>query len=209
MADKELYLKDFIMARPVGTTRAKKPIFKKEFLRLVNATNRSLHLQHTTKNKFIIAFTLLYITGCRVSEIILFELKDIELMIKNNEFSLKNNTKTNKPRLISFDGNRVQIGLLKKILPPDDGYLFKKNNSKEPIGVSSLKHQMNSFIHKVLGELYSTHSFRAGYITTAHKVGLSIRHIQEDIGHKNIATTSRYISVTQEEISQGKNSIDW
>jgi len=197
------------MARPAGTTRAKKPILKKEFDRLITATNRNLSLQHSSKIKFKRAFTLLYITGCRVSEIVQLHSKDIEMMIKNNEFSLRNNTKTKSSRLITFDENRVQIEFLRNILPADNEYLFIKNNSIKPQTVSSLKYQMNKFIHKTLGELYSTHSFRAGYITTAHQVGLSIRHIQEDIGHSNSATTARYITVTHDEISRGKNRIGW
>jgi len=197
------------MARPAGTTRVKKPILKKEFEKLLVATNRSLSLQFSTKEKLIRAFNILYVTGCRVSEITQFHTKDIETMILNNEFSLANNTKTKKARLISFDENRVQVEFLKKILPTDSGYLFTKNNSTIPMTTSALKYLMNAFIHKILGELYSTHSFRAGYITTAHKVGLSIRHIQEDIGHTKAATTARYITVTHDEISHGKNRIDW
>jgi len=197
------------MARPKGTTRAKKPIHKKEFERLVNAASRSLHLQYTTKIKFITAFNLLYITGCRVSEIIEFSKNDLLEMIENNEYSLFNNTKTKKARLISFDSDRVQVEMLHNILPKSDGYLFRKNNSTRPMSVSSLKLQMNKFIHEILGELYSTHSFRTGYITTAHRVGLSMRQIQADIGHSNVSTTSRYISISQEEISHGKTQIVW
>ncbi|MGB3988539.1 MAG: hypothetical protein WBK67_02480 [Minisyncoccales bacterium] len=68
---------------------------------------------------------------------------------------------------------------------------------------------MNKFIHSVLGELYSTHSFRAGYITAAHQLGLSLEHIRQDIGHASIATTARYATVTNEEIASAKNLRVW
>lgn len=197
------------MARPKGTTRAKKPILKKEFERLIGATNRSLTIRSSTKIKLTSAFTLLYLTGCRVSEIIELKTEDVELMIQNNEYSLANNTKTKTSRLISFDSEHRQVEFLKKILPLDGGYLFARNNSNQPMSVSSLKLLMNNFIHRVLGDLYSTHSFRSGYITTAHQTGLSLEHIRQDIGHANIATTARYATVTNEEISQGKNRRDW
>lgn len=197
------------MARPKGTTRAKKPILKKEFERLLNATHKSLSIRNSTKIKLTSAFTILYLTGCRVSEIIELNTKDVELMIQNNEYSLTNNTKTKTSRLISFDSNHQQIEFLKKILPLDGGYLFARNNSKEPMTTSALKLLMNQFIHRVLGELYSTHSFRSGYITTAHQLGLSLEHIRQDIGHANISTTARYATVTNEEISQGKNLREW
>ena len=197
------------VGRAKGCTRAKKPILKKEYDRLMGATHKSLSIRAATREKLQRAFTLLYLTGCRVSEIINLHKKDLEQMILNNEFSLKNNTKTKKARLISFDSNHQQTQYLKKILPADDIYLFAKNNSKMPMSVASLKLMMNRFIHSALGELYSTHSFRTGYITTAHQLGLSLEHIREDIGHSSIATTARYATVTSQEIAESKNSRVW
>lgn len=197
------------MPRPKGTTRAKKPILKKEFDRIINATARDLDLQSATKMKLIRAFTLLYLTGCRISEIAPLKSTDIEQMIRENEYSLTNATKTKSARLISFSENFTQIEFLKKILPKQNGYLFPRNNSAEPMTTESLKRMMNIFIHRVLGNLYSTHSFRAGYITAAHQLGLSLEHIREDIGHASIATTARYATVTHTEIAQAKNQRVW
>lgn len=197
------------MPRPTGTTRAKKPILKKEYERLINATHKSLSIRASSRVKLTNAFTLLYLTGCRVSEIINLAKDDIEMMIQTNEHSLLNNTKTKQARLISFDADGVQVKMLKEMQYLDDGYLFAKNNSTDPMSVSALKLMMNNFIHSVLGHLYSTHSFRAGYITTAHQIGLSLEHIRQDIGHKSISTTARYATVTNEEISRGKNLRKW
>jgi len=197
------------MARPTGTTRAKKPMFKKEYERLINATYKSLSIRASTRVKLRAAFTLLYHTGCRISEIAKLHSDDIKSMIAHNEYSTTNLTKTGRTRLISFDTNGCQIELLKKILPSEDSYLFAKNNSQNPMTTSALTRHMNTFIHKVLGELYSTHSFRGGYITIAHKQGHSLEHIREDIGHKNISTTALYATVTSSEIAEGKNERDW
>jgi len=99
--------------------------------------------------------------------------------------------------------------MLKDLLDFDEKYLFTKNNSDKPMRAESLKLLMNTFIHSVLGELYSTHSFRQGYITTQHELGLSLEFIREDVGHSNISTTARYATVSSKEISRGKNNIDW
>jgi len=197
------------IGRQVGTTRPKKPILKKEYERLINATRKSLTIQASTKVKLANAFTLLYLTGCRVSEIADVTKEDIEMMIQTNEHSLSNNTKTKKARLISFDSDRVQVQMLQELKFLENGYLFAKNSTSKPMTVSALKLLANTFIHKVLGELYSTHSFRAGYITTAHQLGLSLEHIRQDIGHKSISTTARYATVTNEEISRGKTLRKW
>lgn len=195
--------------RPTGTTRAKKPIMKKEFDRLIKAVKMNTEIKSPTKLKLTRAFTLLYLTGCRAGEIVNFTREDLEQMISDNEYSLTNDTKTKTPRLISFDEQQVQITMLKQLLPMSGTYLFAKNGSDRPMTSSALKLLMNSFIHNILGELYSSHSFRAGYITAAHQQGLSLEHIRTDIGHTSIATTARYTTVTHEEISRGKNHRDW
>jgi len=195
--------------RPTGTTRAKKPIMKKEFDRLIKAVKMNTEIKSPTKLKLTRAFTLLYLTGCRAGEIVNFTREDLEQMISDNEYSLTNDTKTKTPRLISFDEKQVQITMLKQLLPMSSTYLFAKNGADRPMTSSALKLLMNSFIHTILGELYSSHSFRAGYITAAHQQGLSLEHIRTDIGHTSIATTARYTTVTHEEISRGKNNRAW
>jgi len=195
--------------RPKGSTRAKKPIQKREYERLMIATRNSKNIKDSTRVKLQRAFTLLYLTGCRVSEIANFTKDEMEMFVRDNEFSLKNDTKSKKPRLISLDDERVQSMMLRKILPRKDKYLFAKNNSTEPMRADSLKLLMNTFIHKILGELYSTHSFRQGYVTTQHKLGFSLEFIRKDIGHVNISTTARYATVTPREIASAKSAIDW
>lgn len=195
--------------RPVGTTRAKKPILKKEFDRLIRAIHHNTDIKSPTKLKLTRAFTLLYLTGCRAGEIVNMTRSDLEQMIHENEYSLTNATKTKTPRLISFDESKAQIEFLKKLLPEKGEYLFARNNSDTPMTASALKLLMNTFIHTILGALYSSHSFRAGYITAFHQQGLSLEHIRQDIGHANIATTARYATVTNEEISRGKNHRAW
>ena len=197
------------IGRHIGTTRAKKPLLKKEFDRLIHAVKYNKTCRSTTKPKLMRAFTLLYLTGCRISEIINFATTDLLETIKYNEYSLTNATKTKSSRLISFDTNRIQIEMLKEILPSSEIYLFHTNNAHEPMCVSSLTTMMNTFIHSVLGTLYSTHSFRAGYITAAHQLGLSLEHIRQDIGHASIATTARYATVTHTEIAEAKNKRIW
>jgi len=195
--------------RPKGTTRAKKPIQKKEFERLIQASKRSLRIKSTTKVKLQRAFTLLYLSGCRISEIVNFTTSDLKQFVVHNEFSLTNDTKTKRSRLITLDEHKIQAKMLQDILPQQEGYLFVRNNSSKPMRADSLMLLLNRFIHSVLGDLYSTHSFRQGYITTQHQVGMSLEFIREDVGHANIATTARYATVTPKDISQGKNSIAW
>lgn len=196
--------------RPKGTTRAKKPIMRREYRLLLLALSRNTDIKRPTKYKLRAAFTLLYLTGCRISEIARLRRSDIEQMIAHNEYSLTNDTKTAQARLISFDESRAQAQMLADILSESGPeYLFTRNGSDHPMTTEALKNLANGFIHAVLGELYSSHSFRAGYITAFHAQGFSLEHIRTDIGHRSIATTARYATVTPSEISLGKNQREW
>jgi len=195
--------------RPKGTTRAKKPILKDEYNRLINAVHKTHVLKSATKPKFIKAFTLMYLTGCRVSEIIRFKTSDLVEMCERNEYSLRNNTKTSTPRLISFDSEGKQKEMIGELIPPVERYLFYSNARSNPMSISSFTIQLNNFIKRVLGEYYSTHSFRQGYITRGHQEGFSLEHLREDIGHKNLATTAIYTVVSSKEIADKKSQIDW
>ncbi len=195
--------------RPKGSTRAKKPILGYEFYKLLAILAHDKQIKKATKQKLKMAYTLLYITGCRISEISSLTKQDLLYMCEHNEYSLTNKTKTKKPRLISFSSNKSQIKLLKSILPKKDGYLFCKNKSDKPMSKESLKRLCNSFLHKSLGTLYSTHSFRHGYITRLHQNGKSLKFMCQDIGHTSQATTALYIEVSNQEIADGKNDIEW
>lgn len=195
--------------RPKGSTRAKKPILHHDFRRLLTLLQKNKTIKQGTKHKLKCAFTLLYVTGCRISEIVLMQKSDIESMIAHNEYSLTNNTKTKTPRLITFSEEKEEQELLRAILPKDDGYLFYKNNSHNPMTKESLQRLCNNFLHVSLGKLYSTHSFRKGYITELHKNGNSLELIRDDVGHKKLATTALYVDITPSEIAKGKSKRKW
>jgi integrase len=189
------------MARPKGTTRAKKPIEKYEYEKLMSFANRSKFIkQHRLRIKLKRVFTLLYITGCRISEIIDLSTSDLKMMCEHKEYSLANNTKTKKSRLIVFSDS--QIELLKSIVPSVQIKLFDVSSSYLTI-------KTNNIIHKCLGELYSTHSFRAGYVTRLANTGANIKLIQEDIGHTNISTTIRYIKIKDDQKREAKEKLIW
>ena len=72
--------------------------------------------------------------------------------------------------------------------------LYTKVNS---IGYTA---QLNAYIQSILGDLYSTHSFRQGIITDMATKGINSKIIQQYIGHASIGTTLRYITPTENDI---------
>lgn len=195
------------MARPAGVTKAKKAIRKQDFERLLDFVGKNKMMNHPTRYKLKAAYTLLYCTGCRISEIVKFTRDDLEQMIKYKEFSLDNKNKTKRPRLIEFSDN--QIVLLEKVFTKETGFLFKKNNSFEAMTASGLTTLCNEYIQIALGELYSSHGFRRNMITQIlHKTG-RIKLAQLHIGHKSPSTTTRYDTPHDGEIRDTLNSINW
>lgn len=195
------------MARPAGTTKVKKAIRKADFERLMDFVGKNKKMNYPTRSKLKIAYTILYCTGCRISEIVNFTKDDLEQMIKYKEFSLDNKNKTKRPRLIEFSDS--QILLLEKVFPKENGFLFKKNNSIEQMSITGLTNLCNKYIQIALGELFSSHGFRRNMITQIlHKTG-RIKLAQLHIGHKSPSTTTRYDTPADGEIRNTLNSINW
>ncbi len=190
------------MARPKGTTRTKKPITKWEYDKLIYFCKKNPEIkQQKLRVKLIRAFTLLYLTGCRVSEIHHLRTSDLEFICKYEEYLLPSGlTKTKKDRLISFSKNQIEI--LKAIIPNMEKPLFD-------VSCGYLTIKLNKIMHKCLGALYSTHSFRQGYITKMIKDGNDLHLVKKDIGHKSPYTTLEYVSSTQNEIKAAKERILW
>lgn len=184
--------------RPTGSTKDRLPIFEDEFNKLIELTKKDNHIQKNTKLKLLRAYTLLYLTGCRVSEIVDFTCKDIELIARHKMISLSNKTKTGKPRALLF--NDVGADMLSKLsyidCPQKSEALFYANNSDEPMSESVFTRLLNTHLSHILNPLYTTHSFRAGYITRVIETTGNIKTATDLVGHSSIKTTMGYLSTS-------------
>ncbi|MBW8049154.1 MAG: tyrosine-type recombinase/integrase [Cytophagales bacterium] len=59
-------------------------------------------------------------------------------------------------------------------------------------------------IHKSVG----IHSLRHSFATHLHEQGIDIKHIQDLLGHTNIATTMRYTHVSKKDLGKIKSPLD-
>jgi len=185
--------------RPRGSTKDRQPISSDEFSRLIRVTKRDKELHRNTRLKMLRAFTLLRLSACRVSEIIEFRVDDLAHIARHSNISLNNQNKTKKPRLLRFSSNGLEM--LKCLDTSDtNDKLFYKNGSSKAMSVSVFTRVLNKQIKKVLGELYTTHSFRAGLITDVLRVSGNIKTAQAVAGHSSFKTTLQYIKVSNEMI---------
>jgi len=147
---------------------------------------------------------LLYATGIRAHECVQIEIEDLLFEEQCLFVSLG---KGAKDRIVPI--NNTALSYLKH-------YLFyirpKLLNSKfktqklfltyrgKPFNVSNLSEQLAFYYFKPLKTKFkkriSMHSFRHTFATHLLKQGMSIRHVQELLGHKSLDTTAIYLQVT-------------
>ena len=193
------------IGRPKGTTVNRKPIDEEDFFKLINYIDNK-EIKKQPKNNLKKAFYLLFFFGFRVNELLTLRNSDILQAVEENKILLPNNTKTKKAReaFISV----LNASLLKEIFSenikePKDYYIFSPLSYQryDSYSSSSFKFLLNTMIKDSLGKQYTSHSFRAGYITRLHRKGVSARIIQEIISHRNISTTMGYISIEEQELT--------
>ncbi|OCR88897.1 hypothetical protein CFT12S00416_05590 [Campylobacter fetus subsp. testudinum] len=179
--------------RPVGSTKDRQPILSYEFETLLALLTFDKSIGKKTKNKLFRAFYLLYSTGCRVSEISKFHSDDIAVIKEFSKISLNNYTKTKRPRALLF--NEKTLKYFDNACFLYQGYLFPSPGKNKPMSVSGLTTLLNTALEKYLGECYTTHSFRSGYINRICDVS-NVEVARSLVGHRSIKTTIRYLCAT-------------
>ena len=172
--------------------------------KLLTYLNGKEDLTTNTKNNLRRTFILLYFTGMRINEVKQLKVKDINTIFEKEELIIVTH-KTRKERKLFF--SKEAIKQIKKHFvfndnSKDNDFIIttKGNPSKTPSS-STFIAKVNSFIQEVLGNRYSSHSFRAGIITDMSK-SINPKFIKEFIGHSDIKTTMRYIRPTDEDLKK-------
>lgn len=146
--------------------------------------------------KHQVFMTLLYSTGLRLSEALNLRLSDIDgerLQIRVQR------GKGAKDRYVSFP--RCLLDLLRsyyKIYRPVD-YLFNGKVSGEPWAQRSAQWSIQAAKQAVgLEKQVSAHVFRHCYATHHLEKGSNLVYLKEQLGHKHLKTTAKYIRLCKE-----------
>jgi integrase len=190
--------------RPTGTTKTRLPITGPEFNSLILKTKRDKSLK--SKQKYLLAYTLLFASGCRVSEIVAFTKEDLIKIRDTGVLALTNSVKNSLAGDIYFSQRDKEA--VAKLIPKDDGYIFHKNGSSKPMSVKGLTQNLNKHLKKCLGEQYTTHSFRSGLATMLEEIGTPPKVIQTTLRHTKVETyLNHYAKPTTNSLIQAKESI--
>lgn len=186
--------------RPKNSKRNSKPILESQYKILKSYIN-GLDTFQTTKTKWLRSLELLYMTGMRVTEILNLKISDIQNAIEKDELSVF----IQKQQIIRhIPLSEKSVKILKKLIEnesdPENYFLHKRNRTKSTLNPNGFTKEFNDLIQIVLGDNYSSHSFRKGIITEMGVSGINPKIIQHFIAHKNVSTTLNYIKPTSDDI---------
>jgi integrase/recombinase XerD len=186
--------------RPKNSQRNSKPILEPQYKILKSYIN-GLDTFQTTKTKWLRTLEILYMSGMRVSEILNLKISDIQNAIEKDELTVFI-PKQQIIRHIPLSDKSVKIltKLIENEFNAENNFLHKRNNPKSHLNSNGFTKEFNDLIQTVLGDNYSSHSFRKGIITEMGVGGINPKIIQHFIAHKNVSTTLNYIKPTSNDI---------
>ncbi len=158
------------------------------------------NLKHKT------ALTLIYACGLRRGELINLQLKDLDS--KRLTLTVKNG-KGQNDRVLPVSEKIMDMIIRYYRMYRPAKYLVEGQIKGNPYSETSL----GKIFHKYLGKVYKKHNFtlhclRHSYATHLLESGVSLRYIQELLGHKSSKTTEIYTHVCMTNLKNIKNPTD-
>ena len=184
--------------------KIKENITEVEYKKLMSFTRGNETLRNNTKLNLLRTFTILFFTGLRLNEVQELKIINIKNLIENKNVKIDISKTSTQRKLYltnSFQKELLKLFDFKNEL--DDNKIISKGsdkNKRTSINKIVFIQQVNKTIKEILGEGFSSHSFRQGLITEMGSKSINIKIISQFVGHKNISTTMGYIKPTDEQI---------
>ena len=185
--------------------RIKESVTELEYKKLINAVRGDESIRANTKDNLLRAFTILYFTGLRLNELQELNLNHIKQLIDSGETKLILPKTKSERKLFTGDEFNKQLKKLFTINANTDlqiKVIAKGSNQSKRAGINPLTFiaQVNQVMKSILGNGYTSHSFRQGLITEMGAKGINVKIISKFIGHSDVKTTMGYIKPTDDDI---------
>ena len=185
----------------MATKKIKKSITEKEYKLLQSHSKGDDSLKEFNRNRFLRIFCFLYFSGVRVNELSQIKYRHIKEIIKNGETIIVTH-KTKNERILYFSDQAIKE--MRKYFDQsedeNDYIIASWNNPKNRMHEISLINLVNKYMKKVLGEGFTSHSFRQGLLTEMGSKSINPKIIQSFIGHSDVKTTLHYIKPTSNDV---------
>ena len=193
-----LYILKFKLGVPMK--KIKNNVTQKEYTLLIENVKGS-NLRELTKRNLLFTYILLYYTGTRLNEIQDLYVKDVISLLNDDLIIYTKKTHSERKLYISEKGKKDIKNFLGIYLDtPKDKVIQKLGDIKSSIHPISYINLVNKHMKKVLGERFTSHSFRQGLLTEMGAKSVNPKIIQHFIGHKSIKTTLNYITPSSDDI---------
>lgn len=185
--------------------RIKESITETEYKKLMNAVRGDESLRQTSKTNLLRAFMLLYFTGLRLNEVQNLTLSNIKELLDLGQTKLILSKTSSERKLYAGEAFQKQLRRLfelDRVMDLDSRVIAKGSNKSKKEGISHdvFIKQVNTVMKSILGEGYTSHSFRQGLITEMGSKGVNVKIIAQFIGHSDVKTTMRYIKPTDDDV---------
>jgi integrase len=186
-----------------GFKQIKESITKEEYKKLLHFTSNDINIKDNSKQNLLRTFTILYFTGLRLNELQQMKLQHIKELLENGVTKLiLPKTKSERKLFASKEFKKELKPLFEEQLQSDtlDIRVITKKSTNSSINSDVFIKQVNSKIKEILGDGYTSHSFRQGLITQMASKGINAKIISKFIGHSDVKTTMGYIKPTDDDV---------
>ena len=179
-------------------------ITQSEMTHLINYTKSDTSLRPLRRDRLIKVFSLLHLLGTRANEITqITNFKLLELLEQGQTKIVAHKQSMEKIIYITPKGKKILKALFTDLQPNNDYLLVSSRGSKTtPLNPSSLLRDLNSYLSKVFpNKNITSHSFRSSLVSELiNDKNISVKVVQQLVGHKDISTTYLYAKVSTENI---------
>ena len=180
--------------------RIRRSVTDQEYQKLITHTKSDPGIKEHKRLKLLRIFTLLYYTGMRINEVSLIKIEKIHELIDQSKGIIDTPKKENERELHFSPAACKSIKLLIKDAAPEENFIYAWEKKTTPMHKISLIAMVNTYMKQVLGQGYTSHSFRQGIITDMFAAGLSTPMVQKFIGHSDPKTTLHYAAPTSAQV---------
>ena len=185
--------------------RIKESITEFEYKKLMNAIRGDETIRPNSKKNLLCSFTILFYTGLRVNELQELKLYHIKDLLEQGSCKLILPKTKSERKLFAGDEFNKQLKKLFTITVDTDldaRVITKGSVSSGKAGINGdvFIKQVNAKMKEILGDGYTSHSFRQGLITEMGSKQINTKIISKFIGHSDVKTTMRYINPTDDDL---------
>lgn len=187
--------------------KIKESITEVEYKKLMNSVRGDDTLRKITQQNLLRTFGILYFTGLRLNELQQMRLFHIKELLESGSTKITLPKTKSERKLFAGDEFKKQLVKLFAIDDTTDFQIRVITKGSVKSGRTGINHevfikQINSKMKEILGNGYTSHSFRQGLITEMGAKQINTKIISKFIGHSDVKTTMRYINPTDEDLKK-------